>query len=108
MNTLWCRRAVVVLVVTAMGFAAGCFNTDVSGKYRDAEGAVKLELKDGKATLDVGQVRIDGKYSLDGDTITIKPIDGPNPDTLVLTVGKDGSLATAKRNQLFEKLIKEK
>ncbi|MBV9183088.1 MAG: hypothetical protein JO356_17435 [Acidobacteria bacterium] len=107
MKNSWSRKAIVVLALTTVGIAAGCFDADVDGKYREAEGAVKLELKEGKATLDVGQVRIDGKYTVDGDKVTIRPVDGPNPDTLVLTVGKDGSLS-APPNGLFTKLVKTK
>jgi len=60
MKDSWFRSAVVVFVLTSTGLAVGCFEKNVDGKYRDPEGLVKVELKDGKATLDVGQVHIDG------------------------------------------------
>ena len=108
MKDSWFRSAVVVFVLTSTGLAVGCFETNVDGKYRDPEGVVKVELKDGKATMDVGQVHIDGKYTVDGDKVTLKPVNGPNPDTLVLTIGKDGSLTATNPNPLFDKLVKTK
>jgi hypothetical protein len=108
MKNAWFRKAVVVLILTAMGFAAGCFETNVDGKYRGPEGVVRLELKDGKVAMDVGQIHIDGKYTVDGDKLTIKPVAGPNPDVVVLTIQKDGSLKADRPNELFDRLIKVK
>jgi len=108
MNRAWWRKAVFFFVLGSMGLAAGCGETDVDGKYRDAGGAVRVILKDGKASMDVGPVHIDAKYTVDGDKVTIKPNGGPNPDEVVLTIGKDGSLAATKPNALFDRLVKEK
>jgi hypothetical protein len=100
------RNAVIGLVLGSMGLAAGCSGANVDGKYRDAQGAVKMELKDGKAAMDIGPVHIDAKYSVDGDKLTITPAAGPNPDAIALTIGKDGSLTATTPNPLFEKLVK--
>jgi hypothetical protein len=108
MKKAWCRKAIAVFVLGVVGLAAGCFEPNVDGKYRDADGAVRVELKDGKASIDVGPVHIDAKYAVDGDKVTIKPNGGPNPDEVVLTIGKDGSLAATKPNALFDRLVKEK
>jgi hypothetical protein len=53
-------------------------------------------------------VYIDGKYTVDGDKVTLKPVNDPNPDTLILTIGKDGSLNATSPNPLFDKLVKTK
>jgi hypothetical protein len=108
MKKAWFRNAVLIFVLASVGLAVGCSATNVEGKYQDREGAVKMELKDGKATIDFGLIHIDAKYTVDGDKVTIKPISGPNPDSMVLTIGKDGSLNAATPNPLFDKLVKTK
>jgi len=108
MKNAWVRKTMVVLSLAAVSLAVGCFDPDVTGRYRDTEGAVQVELKDGKATVLLGQIRIDGKYTQDGDKVTITPDGGPSRDVLVLTVDKDGSLNSATPNPLFSKLVKAK
>ena len=108
MNRAWRRNTAVVFVLTYIGLLAGCSQTNVDGKYRDAEGAVTVVLKDQRASMDFGPVHIDAKYTVDGDKVTIKPEGGPNPDAVVLTIGKDGSLIATTPNPLFSKLVKAK
>ena len=92
MNGAAVRNAVVAFVLGSMGLAAGCSGANVEGKYHDAGGAVKLDLKDGRAAMDVGPVHINAKYTVDGNKLTIKPDGGPNPEAIALAIGKDGSL----------------
>ena len=108
MSKTWIRKVVAVCALVVIGFAVGCFN-DPAGSYRDAEeanGATVLELKDGKATINFGQIRIDAKYTVDGDKVTIKPEGGP-AQTLVLIIQGDGSLKAETPNPLFQKLVKK-
>jgi hypothetical protein len=108
MKNSWLHKAVAVLTLAVIALAIGCFDPDVTGKYRDTEGAVQVELKGGKATLDLGQLRIDAKYVQDGDKVTITPEGGPSRDVIVLTVDKDGALVANPPNPLFSKLVKIK
>jgi len=109
MKNIWFRKVVAALTLAVVGFAVGCFDPDVTGKYRDNEGAVQLELKSsGQATLNLGQLRIDAKYTQDGDKVTITPEGGPSPNVLVLSVDKDGSLVATTPNSLINKLVKMK
>jgi hypothetical protein len=108
MNRTHGRNAVAVFVLGYLGLAAGCSQTNVDGKYQDLAGAVTVELKDQKASMDIGPVHIDAKYTVDGDKVTIKPDGGPNPDAVVLNISKDGSLVAATPNPLFNKLVKAK
>jgi hypothetical protein len=106
MNGAVCRSAVVAFVLGSIGLAVGCSGPNVEGKYRDADGGVKLDLKGGRAAMDVGPVHIDANYTVDGDKLTIRPDGGPNPDAIALAVGKDGSLTATTPNPLFGKLVK--
>ncbi len=92
MNSSWFRKALVVSVLAGACLAVGCFGTNPEGKYRDADGAVTLELKGGKAGLNYGMVHIDGAYTVDGDKITVRPLEGNTSQTMVFTINKDGSL----------------
>jgi len=91
MNRSWIRKALLSSVLTGITLAVACGNNP-EGKYRDSQGAVTLELKGGKATLDYGLIRIDGTYTVDGDKITIRPTVGDTRQTMVLTVNSDGSI----------------
>src|SRR5271163_2316060 len=93
MNRSWIRKAVLVLVLADVGFAIGCTGTNPEGKYQDSGNAVTLELKGGKASLNFGMVHIDGSYAVDGDKITIRPLEGDTSQTMVFAINKDGSLA---------------
>jgi hypothetical protein len=105
MSRIWIRKTLAVAALAASGLVVGCFDTDVTGKYRDTDGN-KLELKDGgNVGMDIGQLHIEGKYTVDGDKVTIRPEGGPSPSTLVLTVDKDGSL-TPQPNPIFTKFSK--
>jgi hypothetical protein len=85
------RSALLVSVLAAAALAVGC-GSNPEGKYRDAEGAVTLELRGGKATLDYGRIRIDGTYTVDGNKITMRPTVGETSQTMVFTVNNDGSI----------------
>ena len=91
MNSTWIRKALLVSVLAAAALAVGC-GSNPEGKYRDAQGAVTLELKGGKASLNYGPIRIDGTYIVDGDKITIRPTVGETSQTMVFTVNNDGSI----------------
>jgi len=108
MRSTWIRKVLAVCTLAVIGFAVGCFN-DPAGSYRDAEephGGTVLELKDGKATINFGQMRIDAKYTVDGDKVTIKPEGGP-AEPLVLIIQSDGSLKAERANPLFQRLVKK-
>jgi hypothetical protein len=91
-NNRWVRNAVLVSVLVGAALAIGCGSANADGKYRDSDGAVNLELKDGKASLDYGQIHIDGTYKVDGDKITIAPVVGDTRQTMVFVINKDGSI----------------
>jgi hypothetical protein len=93
MNRSWIRSVVLVFVLANLGFAIGCGSANVEGTYHDPENAVTLELKGGKAGLNFGMIHIDGSYTVDGDKITIAPLEGNTSQTMVFVINKDGSLA---------------
>ena len=91
MRSLWIRKALVVLVLAGAALEIGCLSPDRDGTYRDAAGAVTLELKGGKAALNYGGIHIDGTFTVDGDKLTIRPTVGNTSQTMVFTGDKDGS-----------------
>jgi hypothetical protein len=92
MNSTWIRRAILISVLAGAGLAVGCGGSDPEGKYQDAAGAVTLELKGGKASLNYGGIKLDGAYKVDGDKLTIQPTSGATGQTMVFTINKDGSI----------------
>ena len=106
MNGLWIRKALLVSVLAGVGFAMGC-GAHVEGTYRDADGAVTLQLKAGKASLDVGPEHIDAAYSVSGNKLTLTPLEGNTNQTIVFTIDSDGSLE-APAGTMFPKLLKQK
>ena len=91
MNRSWIRKALVILALSGAALEIGC-TADRDGTYRDAAGAVTLELKGGKAGLNYGRIRIDGSYTIDGDKLTIRPTVGDTSQTMVFTINSDGSI----------------
>jgi|ERR1700683_703261 hypothetical protein len=91
MNT-WMRRVLLISVLAGVGLSAACGAGNPEGKYRDADGTVTLELTGGKASINFGQIHMDGTYTVDGDKLTIRPTTGDTSQTMVLTINKDGSL----------------
>jgi hypothetical protein len=83
------RVCIVLLLGSAMMYIGGC-GKSVSGVYADDTGALSIEFKSGgKATVTVLGSPMDGDYTVDGKTVTVK-VSG---DTKVLTINDDGSLA---------------
>jgi hypothetical protein len=82
----------MIVVLTGAALAIGCGDPGREGTYKDAAGAVTLELKSGKAALNFGRIHIDGSYTVDGDKITLHPTVGDTSQTMVFTVNKDGSI----------------
>ena len=107
MNSRWISKTVLVFVVASAGLTAACPGANPEGKYRESDGAVTLELKGGKAGLNYGQIHIDGAYTVDGDKITIKPLEGNTSQTMVFAINKDGSL-TGPPGSDIQRLEKEK
>jgi hypothetical protein len=75
MKSRWISNALLVFVLTGAGLAA-CGGANPEGKYRASDGSVTLELKSGKAGFNYGPVHIDGAYTVDGDKLTIRPLEG--------------------------------
>ena len=93
MNNSWIRKMVFSSVLAAASLAVGCWwDANPDGKYRDSSGSVTLDLKDGKASLMYGPIRIDGTYTVDGDKLTIHPTVGERSQAITLTINKDGSI----------------
>ncbi|HEV3332964.1 MAG TPA: hypothetical protein VG096_18380 [Bryobacteraceae bacterium] len=92
MNSPWIRKALLVFVLAGAALTVGCGGSGPDGKYRDSDGAVTLELKGNKATLDFGQIHIDGTYTMDGGKLTIRPVVGDASQTMVFVVNADGSI----------------
>ena len=105
MNSRWISNAFLVLILTGAAVVAGCGGANPEGKYRDSDGSVTLELKSGKAGLNYGQVHIDGAYTVDGDKLTIRPLEGATEQTMVFTMNKDGSL-TGPAGTGMDRLVK--
>jgi hypothetical protein len=92
MNRSWIRKALVIAVLAAAALEIGCGDSGRDGTYKDAAGAVTLELKGDKAGLNYGGVHIDGTFTVDGDKLTIHPTVGNTSQTMVFTINKDGSI----------------
>jgi hypothetical protein len=92
MDRSWIRKALAIFALAGAALQTGCVTLDRDGTYRDAAGAVTLELKSGKAGLNYGRIRIDGTYTMDGDKIVIHPTVGDTTQTMIFTVNKDGSI----------------
>jgi hypothetical protein len=92
MNSAWIRKVFLISVLAGAALEVGCLNPDRDGTYRDAAGAVTLELKSGKANLNYGGIRIEGNFTIDGDKLTIRPTVGNTSQTMVFTINKDGSI----------------
>jgi hypothetical protein len=88
----WIRIAILITILTGAAFQVACITPDRDGLYRDASGAVSLELKAGKATLTYGGIRIEGTFTVDSDKLTIKPTVGNTTQTMVFTINSDGSI----------------
>jgi hypothetical protein len=106
MKNQWFRRALLISVLAGAGLAVAC-GVNPDGKYQDADGAVTLELKDGKATLNFGGIRIDGTYKVDGSKVVISPAAGDTSQSMAFTINGDGSLAGPAGSQI-PKLVKAK
>ena len=88
MNWSSLRRRMPVVGCALALFLAGC-DGGVEGEY-EGDGAPmdSLVLEDGKAKVKMGDVTLDGTYTVDGDKVTVT-IAG---DAEVLTRQSDGSL----------------
>jgi hypothetical protein len=106
MKCAWIRNVVLIFVMAGTCLAIGC-GSKPSGTYRDAEGAVTLQLNDGKATLDFGMIHLDAAYKVDGDKVTLTPLQGDMSQTMVFTVNSDGSLAGPPGSEM-PRLVKAK
>ena len=91
-NGSWLRIAILITILTGAVLQVACITPDRDGLYRDASGAVSLELKAGKATLTYGAIRVDASFTVDGDKITLKPTVGNTTQTMVFTINSDGSI----------------
>lgn len=113
MSSRLINRAILVFVLIGAGFAAGCGGSilgggsNPDGKYQASDGSVTLELNGGKASLNVAQIHIDGAYTVDGNKLTIRPLEGAISQTMVFTINKDGSL-DAPQGAPFPRLEKVK
>jgi hypothetical protein len=92
MNSQWIHKSLLILVLAGATLSVGCGGGISDGTYKDPQGAVTLELKGGKATLNYGGIRIDGAYTVDGDKLSLRPTAGDTSQAMVLTVNKDGSI----------------
>jgi len=86
----WRALCVAVVGISSIAFF-GCAH--FSGKYETtgpAEGAASVEFKSGsKAYLSIMGTTLETEYTVDGDKVTFKNVNGSN---LVMTEEKDGSL----------------
>jgi hypothetical protein len=111
MASAWSRNVMLVVVLAGAGLAAGCGGSifgggsSPEGKYQASDGSVTLELTGGKASLNIAQIHIDAAYTVDGNKLTIRPLEGAVSQTLVFTINKDGSL-DAPQGAPFPRLLK--
>ncbi|HYB62212.1 MAG TPA: hypothetical protein VEH50_12140 [Methylomirabilota bacterium] len=106
MNNRWIRKVLLVSVLAGVGLAVAC-GANPEGTYRDPDGAVRLQLKSGKASLDVGPLHLDAAYKVDGDKLTLTPLQGDTRQTIVFTIDKDGSLE-GPPDSMFPKLLRQR
>jgi hypothetical protein len=107
MNRLWVRKAVLIFVFVAAGFAIAC-GGGVEGKYRDPTGGIRAEFKGGKVYLALGVMDAEGTYEIKGNKIICHGEFGPMiPSPLVFTVNDDGTIQGPK-DSLFPRLEKAK
>ena len=111
MTSRWILKTILVFVFIEAGFAAGCGGSifgggsNPDGKYQASDGSVTLELNGGKASLNIAQIHIDAAYTVDGNKLTIRPLEGAISQTIVFTINKDGSL-DAPQGAPFPRLVK--
>lgn len=105
MKNAWVRNGLLVAVLAGFCFAVACSHVD--GTYRDTDGLVTMKLNGGKASIDVGEIHMDGAYSVSGNKLTITPTIGNTNQPLVFTIDSDGSLE-APAGSMFPKLLKQK
>jgi hypothetical protein len=106
MKNKFFRKLLIVSVLAGVSFAVAC-GANPEGKYADADNAVTLELKGGKASLNFGGIHIEGNYKVDGNKVTISPLTGDTSQTVVFTMNSDGSLDAPAGSQM-PKLLKAK
>jgi hypothetical protein len=106
MNSSWIRTALLISVLAGTCLAIGC-GSKPSGTYKDPDGAVTLQLNDGKASLDFGMIHLDAAYKVDGDKLTLTPLQGDASQTMIFNINSDGSLAGPPGSEM-PKLVKAK
>jgi hypothetical protein len=106
MTSSWIRKAILISIMAGACLAIGC-GSKPEGTYKDPDGAVTLALKDGKASLDFGMIHIDAAYTVDGDKLTLTPLQGNAAQAMVFVINSDGSLAGPPGSEM-PKLVKAK
>jgi len=101
------RGAFLIFVLAGAMFASGCGSPNVEGTYHDPENAVTLELKSGKASLNFAMIHMNAAYTVDGDKLTLRPLEGDASQTMVFTINKDGSLS-GPAGSMIPRLVKAK
>ena len=107
MNSTRIRGAFLIIVLAGAILAAGCGSSNVEGTYHDPENAVTLELKGGKANLNFAMIHMNAAYTVDGDKLTLRPLEGDASQTMVFTINKDGSLS-GPAGSMIPQLVKAK
>jgi len=107
MNRLWVRKAVLMFVFVAAGFAIAC-GGGAEGKYQDPTGTIRAQFKGGKTYLAFGAMDAEGTYEVKDKKIICHGDFGPMiPSPLVFTVNDDGTIQGPK-DSLFTRLQKVK
>jgi hypothetical protein len=103
MNISSVRKSLLICVFAAVTLAVGC---GVDGNYADSDGAAKMELKDGKAKINIGGILMEGTYTVEGNKLVIRSTEG-GPQSYTFTIDSDGSLEPPAGTG-FPKLLKTK
>ena len=91
------RNAMILAAIVVLNACSACPGSHLEGKYSDASGAFRLELRPGgKATLTTLNDTTACTYKVDGKQLTVLC----ENQTLPFTVQDDGSLMPSPEAQL--------
>ena len=91
MNTMSCRRMLILSLLALVAFALTGCTPKLDGKYENANGMMSVEFKSGKAYVGMGQEKAEAEYEEKDDKVILKY----NGENVVLTRNSDGSLDSA-------------
>ena len=97
----------LVPLVLLVGILPACGGpSDIEGKYYNTvSGEFAMELKDGKVLSGQGMEGMNLVYRVRGDSLVLDDLKTPDPEDLVLGIGKDGSLSAGPLGSVKKKQV---